>query len=64
VRPRDEPLASIAGSAPDLADLPTGCPFHPRCPLAVDKCRTRRPPLAPHGSGRRVACWVANEDVT
>jgi peptide/nickel transport system permease protein len=64
VRPRDQPLASIAGSAPDLADLPAGCPFHPRCPLAVDKCRTRRPPLAPHGSGRRVACWVANEDVT
>jgi peptide/nickel transport system permease protein len=63
LRARDEPLAYIPGSAPDLADIPSGCPFHPRCPLAVDKCRTKRPPLEERAAARRVACWVANEDV-
>jgi peptide/nickel transport system permease protein len=62
-RPPDKPLAYIPGSAPELSDLPAGCPFHPRCPLAVDKCRTIRPPLVQRGADRRVACWVANEDV-
>jgi peptide/nickel transport system permease protein len=64
IRPRDEPLAYIPGSAPDLDDLPGGCPFHPRCPLVVDKCRTVRPPLEQRAPNRRVACWIANEDVT
>ena len=63
LRSRDEPLAYIPGSAPDLADVPSGCPFHPRCPLAVDKCRTQRPRLESRGPHRRVACWVANEDL-
>ena len=63
LRSLDEPLAYIPGSAPDLADVPSGCPFHPRCPLAVEKCRTQRPPLESRGPHRRVACWVANEDV-
>ena len=63
LRPRDEPLAYIPGSAPDPADLPSGCPYHPRCPLAVDKCGTKRPPLLQRGADRRVACWVANEDL-
>ncbi len=63
LRSPEEPLAYIPGSAPDLADLPGGCPFHPRCPLAVDKCRNWRPPLEERAVGRRVACWVANEDV-
>jgi len=33
------PLASIPGSVPDLARLPPGCPFHPRCPIARPVCR-------------------------
>ena len=62
-RPRSEALATIPGQAPDMAALPSGCPFHPRCPLAVDRCRAERPPLRLREAGQRVACWVANEDL-
>lgn len=34
-------LTSVPGSPPDLINLPTGCKFHPRCPLADERCRTR-----------------------
>ena len=52
-------LPSIPGSVPDLAQLPPGCAFHPRCPAAQDACRAAVPPLVPDGPGRRVACPVA-----
>lgn len=58
-RSRDARLLQISGQSPDPSALPTGCPFHPRCPLAADLCRTSRPPLAAHSDGRRVACWSA-----
>ncbi len=38
-------LEAIPGSPPDLANLPPGCPFAPRCPLAADICTTASPPL-------------------
>jgi oligopeptide transport system ATP-binding protein len=45
-------LASIPGRPPDLAALPPGCPFVPRCPWAHDRCRQERPPLrGVNGSG-------------
>ena len=51
-----ETLSSIPGSPPDLASLPPGCPFHPRCPFAIEEC-TRAPiPLIPFGDGRAAAC--------
>jgi peptide/nickel transport system ATP-binding protein len=40
------PLKGIPGSPPDLARLPSGCRFHPRCPHAVDKCAQLAPELA------------------
>ncbi len=40
-------LTPIAGSPPSLINLPTGCPFTPRCPLAEDICEREEPPLAP-----------------
>ena len=40
-------LDPIPGNPPNLADPPAGCPFHPRCPIARDRCRTERPPLEP-----------------
>jgi peptide/nickel transport system permease protein len=58
-----ERLEFIAGQSPDPANLPTGCPFHPRCLLAVDRCRVERPPLEPRAVGGAVACWVADDDV-
>jgi oligopeptide transport system ATP-binding protein len=51
-------LSSIPGNPPSLIDLPSGCPFVPRCTYAVDKCREEMPQLEPtHENGRKVACW-------
>ncbi|MBD8065982.1 ABC transporter ATP-binding protein [Devosia sp. PTR5] len=54
-------LPTIPGATPDLSRLPPGCPFHPRCSLAEDVCRTSVPPLAalPGRPGRLTACHVA-----
>jgi peptide/nickel transport system permease protein len=60
---RDEPLAQIPGEVPDIGSPPPGCAFHPRCPLARDRCRTEIPRLIRRAEGRAVACHVANEGV-
>ena len=52
-----EDLTSIPGSPPDLIDLPTGCKFHPRCPLADARCKEQEPELDDVSSGHQVACW-------
>jgi peptide/nickel transport system ATP-binding protein len=54
---RREQLASIPGAPPDLIDLPSGCAFHPRCPLAEPRCIAHDPPLLPVGPGHQAACW-------
>ncbi|HKJ86031.1 MAG TPA: ABC transporter ATP-binding protein [Spirochaetia bacterium] len=48
---------ALDGRPPNLAEPPTGCRFHPRCPLAIDKCRTEAPPLESVGLDHRSACW-------
>ncbi len=58
---RHRPLVPIAGRPPLLVDLPVGCPFAPRCPLAIEDCRTSEPPLATVGENRAVACIRADE---
>jgi peptide/nickel transport system ATP-binding protein len=50
-------LVSVPGSPPDLIQLPTGCKFHPRCPLADDRCRREETQLTEVESGHKVACW-------
>jgi len=50
-------LTSIPGSPPDLIDLPSGCPFHPRCPLADERSRAEEPQLVDVARGHQVACW-------
>ncbi len=57
-RPRAVPLIPIEGSPPDLAGDLTGCPFRPRCPHAIEVCRTVDPGLNPTGPGpgRAAAC--------
>lgn len=52
---------ALEGRPPNLADPPAGCRFHPRCPLAIEKCRTEVPPLATIGEEHRSACWRADE---
>ena len=49
-------LPTIAGSPPDLANLPPGCAFAPRCTLAADLCRTHQPEEVALGSGHAVRC--------
>jgi oligopeptide/dipeptide ABC transporter ATP-binding protein len=55
-------LAGIPGSPPDLAGMPAGCSFHPRCPKAFDPCAATVPvlgrPDTPDGATRTVACWL------
>ena len=55
-------LTGIPGSPPAIAALPPGCPFHPRCPFAQERCRAVVPELRPWPQGDRlVACHRAEE---
>jgi len=51
----------LPGDPPDATSPPPGCVFHPRCPLAVDRCRTEVPLLRPVGPDRMAACHRAEE---
>ena len=52
--------AGLPGDPPFPGDLPSGCPFHPRCPRAEDRCATTEPELLQVGTGR-TACLVAQD---
>lgn len=54
-------LPAIEGGIPDLAHLPSGCRFHPRCPRATRQCELAPPPLEQNGAGR-IACWHPHDD--
>jgi oligopeptide/dipeptide ABC transporter ATP-binding protein len=58
-----EPLYGIPGQPPDLADLPTGCSFHPRCARAMDRCRTDEPSEQWLGDRASARCWLATHEV-
>ncbi len=55
------PRESVPGSPPSLADLPTGCPFHPRCPYVMDICIEEMPGYIHLNTNHRVACWLVGE---
>ena len=55
--PRKESLQTIAGLPPDLAHLPPGCSFAPRCWLATEECWQQVPELLPTDAGRLSACF-------
>ena len=55
----DRRLTAIDGQPPDLAALPSGCAFSPRCPDAFDRCRSEAPPQFTEADGRTVRCWLA-----
>ena len=58
----EEWLEPITGAPPSLINLPPGCPFHPRCFLAREKCRQENPPLEPvEGSDHLSACHFSEE---
>ncbi|MEV6448334.1 dipeptide/oligopeptide/nickel ABC transporter permease/ATP-binding protein [Amycolatopsis sp. NPDC051716] len=54
---RDRPLEVIPGRPPEPDQVPEGCAFAARCPLASERCRTEDPVLEPAADGHRVACW-------
>ncbi|WP_417211572.1 ABC transporter ATP-binding protein [Antarctobacter sp.] len=58
-----ERLASIEGTPPDPADPPEGCRFHPRCPFAIDRCRTEEPALADDGQGGKFRCFIGMRSI-
>jgi len=58
----EEWLEPITGAPPSLINLPPGCPFHPRCFLARERCRQENPPLAAvEGSEHKSACHFSEE---
>ncbi len=50
-------LRQIPGAPPDPSNAPAGCPFAPRCPYALERCRVDMPPLTDR-TGSQAACWV------
>jgi len=52
---------SVPGSPPSLANLPSGCPFHPRCPRVLDICTKQMPSLVSLEVNHKVACWLVGE---
>ena len=56
------PKPALEGRPPNLADPPPGCRFHPRCPLAIDRCKREVPPFVTVGPDHRAACF-RSEDV-
>ena len=58
-----ERLRPIQGQPPSLITLPPGCPFHPRCPYVMDRCRTEAPALGAVGGDPRhlSACWLPHD---
>ena len=57
----DEDLSTVEGAPPNLAMLPKGCPFHPRCECAMEICRQQCPSLKDLGETHSVRCWLQDE---
>jgi len=58
---RRRPPAALSGEIPSPLDPPPGCPFHPRCPIARDRCRREVPALRTLASGTAAACHYPGE---
>jgi len=59
-----EPLYSIRGQPPNLANLPAGCAFHPRCPDVMPRCMTEEPRDVRPGDGSVARCWLLDDVLT
>jgi len=58
---RRERLKVIPGNVPNPLKFPPACRFHPRCPIAIDKCRAEEPDLEELSRGHYVRCWRPGE---
>ena len=54
---RERARVLLKGDLPSPSNPPTGCRFHARCPIAIDRCATEEPPLVEHGPNHTAACW-------
>ena len=54
-------LTPIFGQPPNLANPPSGCKFHPRCPYAFERCMLEEPPLFNRDDGQTVRCWLYDD---
>ena len=52
----------LQGETPNPIDLPSGCRFHPRCPVAIRVCKEKDPPLLPVDEEHRAACLLLTEE--
>lgn len=59
----DEVLHAIEGVVPNPLNRPEGCQFSPRCEKSMDICKREMPDLFDLGNGRKVRCWLYNEEV-
>ena len=51
----------LEGDVPSPLNPPSGCHFHTRCPIAIEKCKVEEPPFMDYGGGHFAACWRARE---
>jgi oligopeptide transport system ATP-binding protein len=52
-------VEAVRGELPSPINIPTGCPFHPRCPYAIERCRNELPLLLPQSATHLAACHLA-----
>ena len=57
-------LTAIDGQPPDLAAMPPGCSFHPRCTRAIERCREEAPPAFTLAQGHTSRCWLSDSAVS
>ncbi|HEX6016579.1 MAG TPA: dipeptide ABC transporter ATP-binding protein [Burkholderiaceae bacterium] len=53
----------LEGDVPSPLNPPSGCHFHTRCPIAIDRCKVEEPPFIDYGGGHFAACWRARESI-
>ena len=53
----------LEGDVPSPLNPPSGCHFHTRCPIAIEKCKVEEPPFIDYGNGHFAACWRARESI-
>ncbi len=58
IKAKKQKLIGIPGAPPNLANPPSGCRFHPRCPYAFDRCKVEEPKLKEVEPGHYVACHL------
>lgn len=53
----------LEGDVPSPLNPPSGCHFHTRCPIVIDRCKVEEPPFQDYGGGHFAACWRARESI-